>query len=159
MEHLQNPCVKSKNIILILAWALEDVPLHHMLSLHNQLLIQNHKSYQNSSECFIHKEAISSITPRFHPWAYQFWQLDEVDYSLVYLLVIQSPPSSRRLSNVSVPTMGNSNIPTYVGVWQSKKTYMNTLANPNEKHENWYCCFWNKIEYLMNYWSDPHWLS
>jgi hypothetical protein len=32
-----------------------------------------------------------------------------------------------------VPKADTSNIPTAVGVWQSKKTYMKTLANPTEE--------------------------
>ena len=51
---------------------------------------------------------------------------------------------------VRVPKVDTSSIPTDVGVWQSKKNYMNTLVNPNEEDESWSCYFQNECGYLMN---------
>jgi hypothetical protein len=47
-----------------------------------------------------------------------------------------------------VPKVNASNIPIDVGVCESKNTYMNTLANLNEEHESWSCCFWNESEFF-----------
>ena len=47
-----------------------------------------------------------------------------------------------------MPKVDTSNIPTYVGVRQSKdETYMNTWANPNEEHVGSSCYVWNESEY------------
>ena len=56
----------------------------------------------------------------------------------------------RFLYKVSAPKVDTPNIPRYVRVWQSKKTYMKILASPNEEHESWSCYFWNESGYLMN---------
>ena len=59
----------------------------------------------------------------------------------------------------SVSEVDTSNHPTYVGVWQIFKIFMNILVNPNEEHESWPCHFWNENEYFRKPWHDSHRLS
>lgn len=56
----------------------------------------------------------------------------------------------------SVPKVDTSRIPTYVGIWQFKKTYMSTLANLDKERQQWSCYFENEIEYRMISWSGAH---